>query len=254
MADQQRAGGVAPVHFVGAGPGDPELLTLRALNSIRQAEVVLHDQLVSDEILALVPASAMRVPVGKAGFGSSVSQDRINDLIVLHAISGARVVRLKGGDPLVFARLDEETEALDAAGIEWIVVPGITAAMAAAASLGRSLTRRGRNAGLRLISARTAEGLAEHDWGRLATGEDVAAVYMGKRSARFVQGRLMIHGANPAMPVSVVENASRPDERVIETVLARLPEDLELADVTGPAVILLGLAGQTAAVALEAAE
>ena len=137
---------------------------------------------------------------------------------------GKHVVRLKSGDPAVFGRLDEEIEALEAAGIPWEVVPGITAAAGAAADMGVSLTRRGRNSELRLISARDVEGFAEHDWAALARPGSVAAIYMGKRAAAFLRGRLLMRGAAPSTPVTIVENASRPDKRIVATTLLGLPE------------------------------
>lgn len=228
------------VDLVGAGPGDPELLTLRARRLLDRADVVVHDRLVTPEILELARREALFLPVGKEGFGPSVPQDEINRLLVAHARRGARVVRLKGGDPAVFGRLDEETEALDAAGIDWAVTPGITAASAAAAAIGASLTRRGRNGSARLVTGHDMQGYAEQDWRTLARPGAVAAIYMGKRAARFLQGRLLMYGAAADTPVSVVENAARPDERVIATPLSGLPD--AVAGLTGPALMLLGLA------------
>ncbi len=167
--------------------------------------------------------------MGKEGFGPATPQDEIGRLIVTHARAGRRVVRLKSGDPGVFGRLDDEIDACEAAGVPWTVVPGITAASAAAQRSGQSLTRRGRNSGLRLVTGHDARGFAEHDWRALARPGAVAAIYMGKRAARFIQGRLIMHGADPATPVSVVENASRPDQRVIATTLGRLAADLDAA-------------------------
>jgi len=168
-----------------------------------------------------------------------------------HAAQGLRVVRLKGGDASVFGRLDEETAALSAAGIDWAVTPGITAASAAAA-IGASLTRRGRNSDLRLLTAQDVEGFADHDWRSLARPGAVAAIYMGKRAARFVQGRLMMHGADGATPVTLVENVSRPDQRILSTRLDRLPADLAEAGLQGPVITLFGLAPARAAAALPA--
>ncbi|EIE52657.1 uroporphyrinogen-III C-methyltransferase [Salipiger aestuarii] len=233
------------VAFVGAGPGDPELLTLRALRLLTTAEVVLHDHLVPDDILALAPQARM-VAVGKAGFGPSMKQDDINALIIDHAREGYRVVRLKSGDPGVFGRLDEETTALDAAGIAFHVTPGLTAASAAAASLGVSLTRRGRNSDLRLLTGHDVKGFAEQDWRALARPGAVAAIYMGKRAARFLQGRLMMHGADPQTPVTVVANAARPTERRLPATLSSLAADLDASHIDGPAVLLLGLAPRDA--------
>ncbi len=233
------------VCFVGSGPGDAELLTLKAIRALEIAQVVIHDRLVSDEILALAP-QARRVDVGKTGFGPSVSQDQINALIVEHARTGARVVRLKGGDPTVFGRLDEEMDALDAAGIPFDIVPGITAASAALAGIGQSLTKRGRNASARIMTGHDMKGFADHDWRALARPGEVAAIYMGKKASRFIQGRLLMHGAAPATPVTVVENASRADARHIATTLADLPMALDVHEVTGPTLLLLGLAPRDA--------
>jgi uroporphyrin-III C-methyltransferase len=236
-----------PVLFVGAGPGAAEHLTLGALRAIEAAEVVVHDRLVGPEVLALVPAAAKRVDVGKEGFGPSAAQADIHAALVAHAVAGARVVRLKGGDSGIFGRLDEEIEALEAAGLAFRILPGLTAATVAAAEIGQSLTRRGRNAALRILTGHDMKGFAEQDWRGLARTGVVAAIYMGKKSARFVQGRLMMHGADPATPVTVVENVSRPDQRIHAGTLATLPQ---AAAVEGPAVILFGLAPRRAAAVL----
>ncbi len=234
------------VALVGAGPGDPELLTRRAARLLHEADVILHDRLVSDAILNLAGAHSVRIGVGKKGFGPSVPQSEINRLLVAHARAGSRVVRLKAGDPGVFGRLDDEIDACARAGITWFIVPGVTAASAASSALGQSLTRRGRNIGLRLMTGHDAEGFAEHDWRALAQPGQVAAIYMGKRSARFFQGRLIMHDADPATPVSLIENASRPDERIIGTTLARLAADLDEAGLAGPVITLFGLPPRTA--------
>lgn len=237
------------VVFAGAGPGDPDLLTLKARKALDEADVVIHDGLVPQPILELARREAVLVAAGKTGFGPSTPQGEINRLIVEHAQAGALVVRLKGGDPTLFGRLDEETDACDAAGVSWTVVPGITAASAVAASLGRSLTRRGRNSGVRLVTGHDVEGHAEQDWRSLARPGEVAAIYMGKRAARFVQGRLLMHGADPLTPVSLVENASRPDQTVVGTTLGELPQAVARLG-AGPAMILLGIAPHGAAAAL----
>ena len=163
-----------------------------------------------------------------------------------HGASGAQVVRLKSGDATVFGRLDEEIDALDGAGIGWHIVPGITSASAAVASIGQSLTRRGRNTSVRLLTGHDMQGFADHDWATLARTGEVAAIYMGKKSARFIQGRLLMHGADRATPVTVVENASRPDQRIVSSTLATLPADLADANLTGPALTFYGLAPRAA--------
>ncbi|MGB0499261.1 MAG: uroporphyrinogen-III C-methyltransferase, partial [Rubricella sp.] len=163
---------------------------------------------------------------------------------------GLRVARLKGGDPAVFGRLDDEVEACDAAGVSWEVVPGITTASAAAASLGQSLTRRGRNKDVRFLTGHDVKGLAEQDWKALAAPGAVAAIYMGKRAATFLRGRLMIHGAGEDTPVTVIENVSRPDQRILPARLIDLPD--VVADLAGPAILMLGLEPRRAAAAVPA--
>ncbi|MGB5865078.1 MAG: siroheme synthase CysG [Sulfitobacter sp.] len=238
-----RAGHVA---FVGGGPGDPELLTLKARRALDEADVVIYDRLITPEILELARREAVMIDVGKEGFGPSTSQEYINRLLVEHAKTGAQVVRLKSGDATVFGRLDEEIDAVDEHGIGWNIVPGITSASAAVAAIGQSLTRRGRNASVRLLTGHDTKGFADHDWKTLARSGEVAAIYMGKKSARFIQGRLLMHGADAHTPVTLIENASRKDQRVVETTLAALPSALEAAQLNGPALTFLGLAPRAA--------
>ncbi|MBF9050042.1 uroporphyrinogen-III C-methyltransferase [Roseobacter sp. HKCCD9010] len=238
------------VALVGAGPGDPELLTLKARRALDEADVVIYDRLVAPEILELARREALMINAGKEGFGPSMSQDEICRLIVEHAAQGAYVVRLKSGDPTVYGRLDEEVDALDAAGVAWSIIPGITAASAAAAGIGQSLTKRDRNSALRFLTGHDVKGFAEHDWRGLARPGEVAAIYMAKKGARFLQGRLLMHGAAPNTPVTVVENASRADGQTLATTLARLPADIDAANMSGPAILLYGLAPRDAALAL----
>ncbi|MDO6483366.1 siroheme synthase CysG [Shimia thalassica] len=243
LQTENRDGHVA---FVGAGPGDPELLTLKARKALDEADVVIYDRLVSADILELARREAVMVNVGKEGFGPSTPQSVIDALIVEHAQSGAQVVRLKSGDSTVFGRLDEEIEACDAAGVSWNIVPGITAASASVAAIGQSLTRRGRNGSVRFLTGHDMEGFADHDWGQLARSGEVAAIYMGKKAARFIQGRLLMHGARPDTPVTVIENVSRKNQRVLNTTLHSLPADLADANFHGPALTLLGLSPRIA--------
>lgn len=239
---------LSPVLFVGAGPGAARHLTLGAFQALQAADVVIHDRLVGPEIMALIPATARLVDVGKEGFGPSTKQVEINAILVAHALTGARVVRLKGGDPGIFGRLDEEIDALEANALPYDILPGLTSATVAAASIGQSLTKRGRNAALRIVTGHDMAGFAEQDWRGLARAGEVAAIYMGKKSARFIQGRLMMHGAAAETPVTLVENVSRPEQRVRATTLATLPETAALCD--GPVIILYGLAPRAAALAL----
>lgn len=240
-----RAGTVA---LVGAGPGDPELLTLKARKALDEADVVIHDRLVAPEILELARREAILIHAGKEGFGPAMPQDDINALMVKHARSGAQVVRLKSGDPAVYGRLDEEIETLDAAEIPWRIIPGITTASAAAAGLGQSLTRRGRNSSLRFLTGHDTAGFADHDWRALAAPGQVAAIYMAKKAARFLQGRLLMHGAQPNTPVTVIENVSRPDQRIHTADLNSLGEIA--GRLSGPAILMYGLAPRAARTAL----
>lgn len=237
-----------PVAFVGAGPGDPNLLTVKALRALECADVVIHDRLVSAEILGLVGPQTRLRNAGKEGFGPSLSQDAINQIIVDEALTGARVVRLKSGDPTVFGRLDEELDAMADAGLDFTIVPGLTSASAAVAALGQSLTKRGRNTAVRLITGHDMQGYADHDWRTLARDGEVAAIYMAKKAARFIQGRLLMHGATPSTPITIVENASRTDQRIVAATLTTLPAVLTEAGITGPALLMYGLAPRDAAV------
>jgi len=234
--------GTGRVALVGAGPGDPDLLTRRAVALLHEADVVIHDRLVSGAVLELARREATIIEAGKTGFGPAWRQDDINAEMLRHARDGHLVVRLKGGDPVVFGRLDEEMDALRLADIPFEVVPGITAASAAAASSGLSLTRRGRNASLTLLTGHDVNGFAEQDWRRLAAPGQGAAIYMGKRAATFLRGRLLMHGAAADTPVTLVENASRPDQRITDTILMDLPNAIGSAK--GPVVILFGMARQ----------
>jgi len=244
LSAEKRDGRVA---LVGAGPGDPDLLTRRALRLLHEADVVVHDRLVSKEVLELARREAIVIEAGKTGFGQSWLQDDINAEMIARAREGHQVVRLKGGDPVIFGRLDEEIAALSEAGVAFEVVPGITTASAAAAALNVSLTSRGRNSSLRIITAHDMKGFAEGDWRALAGAGGVAAIYMGKKAARFVQGRLLMHGADGTTPVTAIENVSRVDQRVIATTLLDMADALNVASPTGPVVILYGIAPEAAA-------
>lgn len=249
LLSETLAGTRAPgsVALVGAGPGDAELLTRKAARLLHEADVVVHDRLVGAGVLELARREAEVICVGKTGFGPAWRQEEINALLVEKAEVGAKVVRLKGGDAVIFARLEEELDALDEAGIAWEIVPGITAASAAAASLGRSLTSRGRNSELRILTGRDVKGFAEQDWRALAAPGAVAAIYMGKRAAVFLRGRMMVAGAPGTLEVTVVENASRSDQCVHGTSLLKLPEVVAACE--GPAVILLGISPRRAVAA-----
>jgi len=193
---------------VGSGPGDPDLLTRKALKVLHEADVVIHDRLVAPEILELARREAELIQTGKQGFGPSWKQDDINQLMVKHAKEGAQIVRLKSGDPAVFGRLDEEMDALDAAGIDFEIIPGITTASAAAASLNVSLTKRKRNSALQIMTAQDIKGFAEQDWRKLAQDGAVAAIYMGFKSAHLLSGRLLMHGADANTSITIIKKNS----------------------------------------------
>lgn len=241
----QTYGQASNVTFVGAGPGAAEHLTLGALRALEAAQVVIHDRLVGPQVLALIPSTALCIDLGKTGFGPSAAQEHINATLVAHAVAGRKVVRLKGGDCGIFGRLDEEIDALEAAGVSYKIQPGLTSASVAAATLGQSLTRRGRNTALRILTGHDMLGFADQDWRGLARSGEVGAIYMGKKSARFIQGRLLMHGADPQTPVTIIENVSRTDQRIIAARLVTLEADI--ACCSGPAVILYGLPPRGAA-------
>jgi uroporphyrin-III C-methyltransferase/precorrin-2 dehydrogenase/sirohydrochlorin ferrochelatase len=228
------------VCLVGAGPGDPGLLTLNALRALQEADVILHDRLVSAEVLALARRDATRIPVGKEAGGHSVAQQRIHEIMLEHARLGRRVVRLKGGDPFVFGRGGEELEFLAAHGIAFDVVPGITAAVACGAYAGVPLTHRDHAQSVRFVTAHCGDSLDALDWAALARERQTLALYMGVAAMRRVGDELTAHGRGSSTPVAVVENGSRPDQRVT---LARLDELGDLAargDVRSPALLIVG--------------
>ena len=233
------------IWFIGAGPGDPELLTMQARRLLHEADIILHDRLVPQPILELGRREAEIISVGKTAYGASWRQEDINQLLIEKAAAGKMVVRLKSGDCGVFGRLDEETEAVYRAGIGFSVAAGLTSANVAAAEMGVSLTRRGRNASYRILTAHDLNGFAEHDWQEMAKGLSAqnftAALYMGVRAAPYLSGRLLMYGAPADMAVTISEHVSRPQARHIATTLRHLAQDMAEADVTGPAVIFLGL-------------
>mgnify|MGYP003582241032 FL=1 len=229
------------VWLVGAGPGDPELLTRKAERLVRSATVVFHDALVSTGVLDLVPSHVRLESVGKRAGRHSIDQASIDKLLVQAALTGEKVVRLKGGDPAIFARSGEEVAACRAAGIIVRICPGITAASAAAASLEMSLTLRGLARKLVFVTAHSqaAEPLTL-DWSSLTGPDTTLAVYMGKTAADEVVRRLIVAGLPGTTPVALVENVSLPEERQILTRLSRLPLAMRTITLSGPAIILVG--------------
>ena len=242
---------IGKVSLVGSGPGDPDLLTRKALKVLHEADVVIHDRLVSPQILELARREAELIQTGKQGFGPSWKQEDINALMVEHAQKGLQIVRLKSGDPTVFGRLDEEMDALDEAGIHFEIIPGITTASAAAASLNVSLTKRKRNSALQIMTAQDIKGFAEQDWRKLAQEGSVAAIYMGFKSAYLLSGRLLMHGADFNAPVTIMENVSRADQCTIVSTIGDLPKMADEIGHDGPVILMLGLEPRQAKAELE---
>ncbi|GAW40588.1 Siroheme synthase [Brevundimonas sp. SH203] len=228
------------VHIVGAGPGDPELLTLKALRVLQDADVIIHDRLVPEAVLERARRDAKRLYVGKARGDHSVPQDQIEALMIAEARAGHRVVRLKGGDPFVFGRGGEELEAMRAAGVPVFVVPGVTAALACAASAGIPLTHRDHAQAVTFVTAQAKPGGVEADWSRLAGPNHTLAIYMGTDRAEETAARLMAAGRSGATPAAVVENGGRPDERVLTGRLNELGAMVRGANLTGPALLFVG--------------
>ncbi len=230
---------VGAVWLVGAGPGDPELLTIKALKALQAAEVVVHDGLVSDEILDLAPSAARRISVAKRKSRHSYAQDEINRMLVAFAQEGLNVVRLKGGDPFIFGRGGEELEACREAGVECHIIPGVTAALAASANAGAPLTHRGAAQAVTFVTGHAAAGAEpDLDWTNLAKANQTVVIYMGLSMAPGISARLIEAGRAGTTPALIVENASRADERRITTTLAGLPQ--AASDVAGPALLIVG--------------
>lgn len=225
------------VALVGAGPGDPDLLTLKALQALEQADVLVVDRLVSPEILDRARRDAKRIYVGKTPGEQSVRQQDINRILVREAAKGQFVVRLKGGDPLIFARATEEMVAVSRAGIPLEIIPGITAAQGAAASLQLPLTERLRGRAVSLLTGATADDQLDHDWNALAQGADTFAIYMGVRTAGKIRQSLLTAGMSPQTPVVIAENATRGDQRGLATSLGALTDTIRVKGITGPAIL-----------------
>ena len=240
LENEKPATPVGSVVLVGAGPGDPGLVTLNALRAMNEADVILHDRLVSAEVLRLSRRDATRIEVGKSAGRHSMSQDDIHALMLEHARAGKRVVRLKGGDPFVFGRGGEELEALHAAGIGFEVVPGITAAAACAAYAGIPLTHRDHAQSVRLVTAHARDSLDTLDWPALARERQTLAFYMGASRLDLVQQRLIGHGRAPETPFALVENGSRPEQRIVAGTLTELSHLARVHAVESPALLIVG--------------
>jgi uroporphyrin-III C-methyltransferase len=229
------------VYLVGAGPGDPELLTLKAVRLLATAEVVVHDRLVTDEILALANPRAERISVGKQSGHHPVPQHEINDILVRLALAGRRTVRLKGGDPFIFGRGSEEMLALRAAGIACEIVPGITAAQGTAARTGVPLTHRGLATSVRYITGHCRQDAPlALDWHGLADAQTTLVVYMGAASIGGIAANLVAAGLPASTPVLAVRNATRADEQRIISDLAGIESHLADDDRDGPMLFIIG--------------
>ncbi|QPD00346.1 uroporphyrinogen-III C-methyltransferase [Qipengyuania soli] len=227
------------IHLVGAGPGDPELLTIRAARLIERAGIIVHDGLVDPAILALARPDAELISVAKQRSKHTMQQEDINALLVSIARSGEDVVRLKGGDPFVFGRGGEEAEAARAAGVPVEVVPGISAANGAAAAAQIALTHRDASSIVSFVAGQ-CKGLKDQDWAGLAGKGRTLVIYMGVKTAPQIAEKLMEDGLAPDMPVAVIENGTRPEMRVLRGLLAGLPELVENEKVVSPALIVIG--------------
>jgi uroporphyrin-III C-methyltransferase len=246
---------IGTVYLVGAGPGDPDLLTLRAARLLARAELVVHDGLVDPAVLALAGPKAKFVSVAKSRARHTLPQHAINALLVREALAGRDVVRLKGGDPLVFGRGGEEAEACRAAGVAVEVVPGVTSALGAAAAAQIALTHRDAASVVSFVAGQ-CKGLSEQNWAGLAGHGRTLVIYMGVKTAPQIAEKLMADGLAPDMPLAVIENACRPEMRVLRAPLAGLHELVRRERVKSPALIIIGevTAREDAAVGRLAAE
>ena len=227
------------VILVGAGPGAPDLLTVRAAEALAAAEVVVHDGLLDARVLDLAPAAALRISVAKRRARHTLPQDAINALLVEHALAGRTVVRLKGGDPFVFGRGGEEVEAVRAAGLPVEVIPGVSAALGCAAQAMLPLTHRDHSSAVSFVAGQ-CKGLSDQDWSGLAGQGRTLVIYMGVATAAAIADKLIADGVAPDMPVAVLERGTQPGARALRTLLADLGPMVARERVASPAVIVVG--------------
>ena len=239
MASLLDPGARGRVILVGAGPGDPGLLTVRAVAALKIADVVVHDGLIDPRVLDIAPPAAQRISVAKQRARHTLPQEAINALIIAHVKTGAIVVRLKGGDPFVFGRGGEEVEAVRAAGLPVEVIPGVSAALGCAAEAMLPLTHRDHSSAVSFVAGQ-CKGLADQDWSGLAGKGRTLVIYMGVSSAAAIAEKLIADGLAPDMPIAVIENAARPEMRVLRGLLAALPDLVEREGVQSPALIVIG--------------
>ncbi|KHA61564.1 uroporphyrin-III methyltransferase [Vibrio variabilis] len=226
------------VALVGSGPGDVELLTLKAIRFLQQADVVLYDYLVSDEIMALVPSDTILVCVGKRAGHHSVPQEKTNQLLVDFAKQGHRVVRIKGGDPFIFGRGGEELEVLADAGISFQVIPGITAAAGATAYAGIPLTHRDYAQSAMFITGHLKAESDQMDWSTLARGNQTLVIYMGLMKSDYIESQLIEHGRSPETPIAIIERGTQATQKIFKGQLAQLAELAK--DAQSPSLIVIG--------------
>ena len=227
------------VILVGAGPGDPGLLTLRAVEALRQADVVVHDGLIDPRVLEYAPATAQRISVAKRRARHTLPQEAINALIIAHVKAGSIVVRLKGGDPFVFGRGGEEVEAVRAAGLKVEVIPGVSAALGCSAEAMLPLTHRDWSSAVSFVAGQ-CKGLTEQNWSGLAGRGRTLVIYMGVSCASPIADKLMAEGVAPDMPVAVLERGTLEGARALRTLLADLGGMVERENVVSPAIIVVG--------------
>lgn len=246
----------AVVHLVGAGPGDPDLLTRKALRLIEAADVIVYDRLVSPEIMALAPDGASRINVGKQPNCHPVPQDEINQLLASLAKPGRTVVRLKGGDPFLFGRGSEEAAHLHAQGIDYNIVPGITSASGCAAAVGLPLTHRGLARGVRFVTGHCREDAPlDFDWRGLADPETTLVVYMGRANMAQIAVRLIAEGLAATTPVLAVANGTQPSQRHVIAPLGEISSAVAAAGIDGPLLFIIGqVAGLTGELGIDLAD
>jgi len=234
-----KAAAAGRVYLVGAGPGDPELLTLKAARLLERADVIVHDGLVSQEILDLASSSARLMSVAKKRSLHSVPQDQINQILVSEAAKGHLVVRLKGGDPFIFGRGGEEADDCKAAGVDVEIVPGISAALGCAAQARMPLTHRDASSAVSFVAGQ-CKGLSDQNWSGLAGKGRTLVIYMGVANAEAIVEKLIADGASPDLPVAVLENGTRSDFRALRTLLTDLGDLVRRENVRSPALLVVG--------------
>jgi uroporphyrin-III C-methyltransferase/precorrin-2 dehydrogenase/sirohydrochlorin ferrochelatase len=228
------------VYLVGAGPGDPELLTLRAVRLLEKADVVVYDHLVSSAVLDFVPQTAERIYAGKRRNEHTMRQEQINALLVKLALAGKQVVRLKGGDPFIFGRGGEELQTLAAQGVAFEVVPGVTAASGVSSYAGIPLTHRDYAQSCIFVTGHLKDGTADLDWPSLVRPRQTVVIYMGLGGLPEICRQMMLHGASPNLPIAVVQDGSISTQKVVTGTLADMPERVALAKLKSPCLTLIG--------------